>query len=279
MTGRLRAFLYRDDDIVSQFLEQLEEGAYTEESIHREVGGGSSIGGRVSAGPLAAGASRNRSVGESSELTVQQTGSSRYNRFYRLATDEEEVQSLDALDDAIWDQIEVGEVFEARVSLSVSDILRSLSIAGQATALLPMMNLLTGLRDDDGNPLVNSDEFTTVEEKLPLIAHFASMQENRPIPLLATLVSDNRYKFFCRLNRGKVIAPSLQDFDGEARLVAIVDSKIAQGQTERIGQLLPELVPSNRQQRRHGGTGSQSDSDTVVLRYPSCTATPIAIHR
>ena len=48
----LRYFPYRDDWIVSQFLEQLEGGAYDEESIRRSGSSGTGLSARINAGPL-----------------------------------------------------------------------------------------------------------------------------------------------------------------------------------------------------------------------------------
>ena len=45
MAGRLRIFLYREDAIVSQFLEQLEGGLYDEENIHTQTASSGSLGG------------------------------------------------------------------------------------------------------------------------------------------------------------------------------------------------------------------------------------------
>ena len=44
MPGRLRYFLYRDDGIVSQFLEQLEGGVYDAENIRQHASGGAALG-------------------------------------------------------------------------------------------------------------------------------------------------------------------------------------------------------------------------------------------
>jgi hypothetical protein len=74
MPGRLRYFLYRDDRILDQFLEQLEGGVYDEERIHQQATGGGTLGVGVKAGPLTGNASRDRSSSSESELNLRQTG-------------------------------------------------------------------------------------------------------------------------------------------------------------------------------------------------------------
>jgi hypothetical protein len=50
MPGKLRIFLYRDDALVSQFLEQLEGGTYDEENIRQRKGSGGSLGAEIGVG-------------------------------------------------------------------------------------------------------------------------------------------------------------------------------------------------------------------------------------
>ena len=110
MAGSLRFFLYRDDAIVSQFLEQLEGGVYEEELIRRQAASGGSVGAGVGAGPVSFRGSRNRSSDEETEFKLTQTGPSRFSRFHDLATASEDLQWLDSIDEAIWDQMQVGEL-------------------------------------------------------------------------------------------------------------------------------------------------------------------------
>jgi hypothetical protein len=138
MPRRLRFFLYRDDTMVSQFLEQLEGGAYDEENIRQQVGGGGSLGVGVGAGPVRASASRERTNSSETELNLRQTGPSRFSRFHEMAMDEEEVQQLDGCDEAIWDQLGDGEIIDVGVSLAIPDIVRTLGMVSRISSLMPI---------------------------------------------------------------------------------------------------------------------------------------------
>ena len=52
MPGKLRIFLYRDDALVSQFLEQLEGGTDDEENIRQRKGSGGSLGTEIGIGSV-----------------------------------------------------------------------------------------------------------------------------------------------------------------------------------------------------------------------------------
>lgn len=276
MPGRLRYFLYRDDRILTQFLEQLEGGVYDEERIHQQASGGGSIGVGVNAGPLRGNASRDRSSSSESELNLRQTGSSRFSRFYELAVTGGELQQLDGCDDAIWDQLQIGEILDIGVSLSIPEIVKSLGMVGRVTALMPLFQTLGGFEDDDGSPLINTRDMAMVTNRLPVFEQAATAMEEAGVPLLASLVGDTRFKMFLRLKKTSLQIEELQEFDGDARLVGSIQSKVAKGKPTEVGQLLPGLRAPNRAQRRQGGA---EDKNSVTMRYPAAIINPIAIFR
>ena len=277
MAGRLRYFTYRDDRIVSQFLEQLEGGVYDEENVKQQASGGSSLGIGIRGGPVSGSASRSSSNTAESELSLRQTGASRFSRFNDLARTEQEIQDLDGCDDAIWDQLGVGEILDVGVTLSVPEVVKGLRTLGQVSELMPLFGAISRMTDDHGNPLIDPAEVATVTEKLPAMEQAAAAVEQAGIPMTATLVGQGRYKFFLRLKRENLQCDDLNDLDGEARLVGTIQSKVAKGKTMEVGQLLPGVPSSNREQRRK--SGGAPDPSSVILRYPAAVITPIAIFR
>jgi hypothetical protein len=277
LAGLLRYFLYRDDRIVLQFLEQLEGGVYDEENVKQQAGGGSSVGVGIKAGPVTGKADRSKSTNAESELRLRQTGPSRFSRFYELACGEDGIQTLDACDNAIWDQLRVGEIVDLGLSLSTPEIVKSLRTLSQVSKLMPLFGAMDGITGEDGMPLIDPTELATVTEKLPVMGHVATAMEQAGIPTNATLIGDSRYKFFFRLKQANLQTNDLNDLEGEARLVGTIQSKVAKGKTMQVSQLLPGLPSANRTERRKGrGT---PDPTIVTLRYPGAVITPIAIFR
>jgi hypothetical protein len=276
MAGKLRFFLYRDDAIVSQFLEQLEGGVYDEESISQQAGGGMSLKGALSVGPVDVGASRDRSSSATSQMNLRQTGPSRFSRFHELATASDDIQPLDALDNQIWDQLEYGELIDCRVVIKVPEILKSLGIVNQVANLLPLFDAVGSVPGEDGTPLVDPREMADVKKKLPLVQRTAAITDGAAVPVTATLASGSKLTLFMRLSRTSLLVEDLSDLEGEARLVATIQSKVQRGKPVQVGQVLPGLPSANRAQRRKGGA---SDSSDITLRYPGAVVTPLAIFR
>ena len=61
-----------------------------------------------------------------------------------MAMAEGEVQQIDGCDEAIWDQLQVGEILDLGVTLSIPDIVRSLGMVGQISALMPLFSSPAG---------------------------------------------------------------------------------------------------------------------------------------
>ncbi|MGO9455972.1 MAG: hypothetical protein ACLP62_02840 [Acidimicrobiales bacterium] len=276
MAGKLRYFLYRDDSIVSQFLEQLEGGAYDEESIRRSGSSGTGLSAGVSAGPISGKALRDRSNSEQSELNLRQTGPSRFSRFYDLANDDQAVQVLDACDDAIWDQLAQGEVIDLGVTIAVPEALKSLAMVGGVAKLMPLFDAISSMASDDGEPMIDSSEIAAVKDKLPVIQQTAMATRDAPVQVIASLAADPRFKVFMRLKRSGMQVEDLPDLEGDARLVATIQSKVGRGKSVDVGPILPGLPVQSRAQRRRS---SASEPTNLTLRYPGAIVTPIALFR
>jgi hypothetical protein len=118
----------------------------------------------------------------------------------------------------------------------------------------------------------------TVKRQLPVVEQAAALAEDAPLSLVASLASDPKFKFGVRLKRDNIQVDSIQDLDGEARLVASIQSKVLRGKPTQVGQLLPNVPAQNRAQRRRSGDGGGSTTN-ITLRYPAAVVAPIAIFR
>jgi len=80
----LREFLYRRDDLVSQFLEQLEGGVYDEEQVTQKNQAASGIGASIGTHGARASVERKKQGDREAAMTFRQTASSRFDRLYTL---------------------------------------------------------------------------------------------------------------------------------------------------------------------------------------------------
>jgi hypothetical protein len=277
----LRFFLFLDDRIVAQFLEQLDLGEYGDEQINRQRQSGGSIDGSLRAGPAGVGAGYSRAVSEDSAVVRRPTAASRFARLYEELQAQGAIQSLDVADDGIWDQLQVGEIIESTVTLAVPEIFRVLSAIPEISKLMPMFEQIASISADDGSEQrIDPREVASVKGQLPFMAQAAEIVDESPLPVLARLASDERYAFHLQMKRS-FISVGADELSGEARMLAKIQRKVEKGKPEVIHLLLPEVMPRmNRAQRRGSAKGSEAGkSFTVDLRYPSAIMTPIAIYR
>ena len=162
------------------------------------------------------------------------------------------------------------------MTLDIPAFLESIDIASRASGLIPFMEMIGPIEGDDGNPLVDPGEMESVKRKLPVIEQAAALTEGAPVPMVASLTSNSKFKLFVRLNREKLLVDGLQDLDGEARIVASIQSKVEREKPTEISHVVPGQPATNRAQRRRSGG---QDSSNITLRYPAAVVTPIAIFR
>lgn len=270
----LREFLYRRDDLVAQFLQQLEGGEYDEERIKeqrmRTSGGSASAG----AGGLGLSADRRREGASETELTMRQTAGSRFNRLHTLLVQSEAIQPLHGLDDAIWDQIARNEVVEVEATLSLlPGVVEMHQVAGVG-ALLPLIETIKDLPDEFLPAAFDRAEAEKMGTQIPLMQGVAQELANGPIPCTFAPIGSPRYKFFSELSRAG-IESDIAGLEGEVTILAKVTRKIAKGQPETVGQPVPGLQ-LNRKQRRKG---EASTPLTVRLQHPAAIVTTIGIYR
>lgn len=275
MPRRLRTFLYRDDAIVAQYLEQLEGGAYDEENIRRTTGSDGSVGAGIGLGPVELKGSRGKSAAHKSELSLRQTGPSRFSRFYALARGSGDVQTLDETDDTTWDRLQPGAIIDAAVVLEIPTLLKSIELASRAPALLPLLDAISPIRDDEGRPVIDPVELRAMRRQLSSAEDTAAATKAVPLPVIASLASDQRYKFFTRLKRTSVRVDQIGDLDGQARLIGAVHCRLPRGKAQVVGHV-PGMSPPRRPIRKRSTAAIGAG---ITLRYPSAVLTPVAIFR
>ncbi|MBL8776753.1 MAG: hypothetical protein JNK12_12495 [Acidimicrobiales bacterium] len=268
----LREFLYRQDDLVAQFLEQLEGGEFDEQHIREQATRATGVGATASVGPLAASGDHRREGTSETELTMRQTAGSRFNRLHALLDASGSIQPLEALDDDIWDQIGRNEVVEVEAVLNLLPGVLEMSQATSLSGLLPVINMMKDLPDEFRPDDFNPEDAEQMSAQISTIDSFAQHLGSGPIPCTFVPAGSSRYTFFAELARASVEG-EVADLEGEVTVLARLKRKIAKGKPETLGGL--PGIQLNREQRRTGGAAPL----TTQLRYPAAVATVIGIYR
>ena len=278
---QLRFFLFLDDRIVAQFLEQLDLGEYGDEQISRQRQAGGSVDGSLRAGPAGIGAGYSKAVSEDTAVVRRPTAASRFARLYQELQAHEGIQSLDVADDGIWNQLQVGEIIESNVRLAIPEIYRVLAMVPGLSALMPVFEQIGSISmGEEDEQHIDPQEVASIKRKLPVMEQTAQIADQSPLPVEAHLASDERYAFHLQLKRDSVLV-GIDELGGEARMLAQIQRKVEKGKPQTIQLLVPELVPrTNRAQRREKAKKSGTAQDTtIVLRYPGAIVTHIAVYR
>jgi hypothetical protein len=271
--------MYLNDEIVGQFLAQVEGGEFDEQRITDQQGSTSGLGlsGRV--GPITGRAERGKSDSSQAETVLRQSGPSRFNRLHRILTGEHELTSLNAADEAIWGSLEVGEIIEAVVSLEVPEFFQTMDQMSGLASLTPVLDAFSGLASLGLPGLdVSSDDLKQMEDikkAMPAVANLSDSVADAALPVLMHLVDAPRFTFLAMLDRS-LLSVASGEFDGEARALLKIDRLVARGKPERVA-LIAGMPQQSRAQRRAAGTND--DSTMLTLKAPAARATCIAIYR
>lgn len=276
---KLRRFMYLNDDIVGQFLAQVEGGEFDEQRITDQQGSSSGLGLSVKAGPASAHADRGKSGSSQAETVVRQSGPSRFNRLHSILEADHQLSSLNVADDGIWEQLEMGEIIEAVVTLEVPEFFQKMEQMSGFAAFSPLLEAVSGLASLNIPGLdvsaQNLKQMSGIKGAMPAIEGMSAAVAEAPLPIMMHLVDAPKYKFLVMLDRALLTIAS-GEFDGEARALIKVDRHVAKGKPEQV-QLMPGVPNQSRAQRR--ASASKDDSSTLTLKAPAARATCIAIYR
>jgi len=271
----LREFLYRRDDLVAQFLEQIEGGEYDEERLREHGGRATGASASAGIGPVTLSGERRKDGSSEKELTMRQTAASRFNRLHFLLTASDAIQPLNSLDDAIWNQLVRNEVIEVEASLSQSVA----GCSGDEPVRGHRGDAATHRRSEHASRRVPTRfrrpkrrrAGTRPDLRLP---RCRSAARRWPSSCTFAPIGAPRYTFFAELSR-ESIREELADLEGEVTILARLTRKIEKGKPETQGQPVPGMQLS-RKQRRKGG---QSQSLTIRLQYPAAVVSVVGIYR
>ncbi len=270
----LREFLYRRDDLVAQFLQQLEGGEYDEERIKDQRTRTSGASASAGIGSLGLSGERRADGTSETELTMRQTAASRFNRLHALLHQKEAIQPLHALDDAIWEQIARNEVVEVEATLTLLPGVAEMHQVAGIDAVLPLIETIKDLPDELLPDTVDRREADKMSSQIPAMQAVAQGLASGPVPCTFGPAGFPRYKFFSEL-RMDGLDCEIADLEGDVTVLAKLTRKIERGRPETVGQPGPGMQ-LNREQRRKG---APSTPFTMRLQHPAAIVTTIGIYR
>lgn len=271
----LREFLYRRDDLVSQFLEQIEGGGFDEEQVMERTQSGSGVGGSVGAGGAKLSAERRKHGEREAAHTLRQTPASRFNRMHQLLSEGGAIQPLEALDDTIWDQLSRNEVVEIEAVCNLAPGVSELANLGAIAGAGPLIDIFKSLPPSMWPDNFNPDEAEKMSQQLPIVQGFVAHFANAAVPCTFQPLGSPRYRFFAELPRGHLLVEPAA-LQGEVTVLAKIQRLIKKGAPETVGAGVLQGAPVNREQRRKQ---KSNPPFTVRLSYPSAVVTAVAIYR
>lgn len=278
---KLRRFMYLNDEIVGQFLAQVEGGEFDKQRITDQQSSSSGIGGSLNVRVASGHADRGKSGSSQAETVLRQSGPSRFNRLHHVLETEHELSSLNAADDGIWAALEVGEIIEVVVTLEIPEFFRSMDQVSGVASLSPLLDAFTGLASLDlpdlglGVSPEDLKHMTDIKPAMPAIESMSGAVAEAPLPILMHLVNTRKYTCLVMLDR-QWLTVAAGEFDGEARALIKIDRHVAKGKPEHV-PLVPGVPQQSRAQRR--AAGNKDDAGTLTLKAPAARATCIAIYR
>ena len=272
----LREFLFRRDDLVSQFLEQIEGGAYDDEQITDRSQSSTGLAGSAGISSTKLSGERKKQGEHESAITLRQTAASRFNRLYDLLHEREDVQPLEALDLSIWNQLRRNEIVEVESRLIFAPGVKEMNSAAALGNAIPLFAWMKALPPAMLPASFDRVQAEAIGDQLPVIQEFAEHFANSAIPCTFAPLGSPTFHFFAELPRNHLLIDAT-GLEGELTVLAKIQRFIAKGKPETAGGLpfLPK-VTINRQQRRRG---KSDEPFTIRLSYPAAVATVLAIYR
>lgn len=229
-------------------------------------------GGRVGVSGLGIQGEVSRSAVETSETTLRQHRSSKFDRLHRMLEEQDAVQSLIALDEAIWDQLEVGELVEVSAQISFPGLKGMKDLARQAKTLAGFMRSVGADDEIDNETLSQIDAFDEL-----------SPQQPDELQIIASVAAVPRFKIVAKL-RQQCLTRDESELEGEATVVAKIQRKFEKGERESLVDI-PGVQATSRKERRKleselkklGKSGAPIGEMSVS--YPGAVVTAVAVYR
>lgn len=269
----LRQFLYRDTELVREFLAQLEGGIYETDNrtarSEKQGGLGASIG-----APFArAEAKRAGQSGEESQRLLQQTPSSEFERLHQQLETQEFFVAIQECDDEGWSALQRGAIIEVEVVVRLGGLRKLMQLVSEMKTAMAFMQSIGSATDPKSQATLDGME------------GLARLDDQASVPIVASVAAAPRFQFACELRASALVAD--QDrLEGEATLLGKVQRKLRRGE-----RYLPISGMSNvmeamatKDKAALGKTFSDPKAKAMGLAdpsvgFPGIVLTPIALYR
>jgi hypothetical protein len=199
----LRNFLYLDPNLTLELLGQIEGGVSLTERITSHEIRERSATASATLGPVGGSAGVGRNINEEREWTVDQTPASLFDALFRVLDDAGQVQTLSALDDAIWSQLTRGEMVDVEANVTLAGLTKLFDLAAKMRQLAEAGSLLGTSFDGEA--------MRSVEQ----VDQLGSLVRGEWVPVYASVIGAPKYRFLARLSRSHLVVPEIE-LEGEA---------------------------------------------------------------
>lgn len=271
----LRRFQYLDGTLVRQYLAQVPGGVEIQTKGTRETKGQTSVGGVLGYGPVSAKAGKDKGSTETTQFEIERSAPADFNTLHSLAAEQGLIQSLDAIDDGIWNQLEVGELIEARVVLALPKIHELLAAADTYKELVGVMRAMGQEPQPDH------------VRALAIFDVIAPVLKNENPTLIGSLAGSPRFRLAIPLIPSNLLV-DVASTRGEATVLAAVERKTTRGGFLTIADMVQNVqafLPNRATRRRKQAASTSPEQDQFLdeqelrIAHPAALVTPVAIYR
>lgn len=273
----LRSFLYLDENIVGDYLSQLEGGLIEGPYTTKDVSSGSKEGGLGFKFPIVDGSGKAASTSSLEiQQTIRETPMAKFTRLYELLQKDEMIQPLNGFDLEVYNQIEPGEIVEVRGFARLPQWEHLTKVVSDIYGLIEIMKAL------GQDPLADQDTNQAYQGFSTLITKKA--QED--VELIIEPIGSPNFKFVAKLDTARILRRR-EELEAEVTILGKVRHKLAERETIdifRIAPRLDKLENLNRAQRRSVGKGKAKLPSTdspldEVIKYPAMQLQAIAVYQ
>jgi hypothetical protein len=269
----LRNFLFLDTKALGDYLSTL-EGGIIEGTIDQTETGKRDKGAKLTAKIIEGNISSGSSVETKFKSSLTDAGN--FQRLYELLAGADvpgnQLQVLDAFDEAIWDQLHRGEVLEVLATASLPSAFSMLNAMDDVAPLLDVMSVL------GQDPLADPKTRTTFDGLRAL----GKGIEQKPIPLLLEALGASDFHFLANLPR-QYLRVEVSELVGDVTLFGTIQRLIPRGQHQEAFSLIPTSLrnlPGTKPAEYQQQLSKMVESGTTnLLEGPAAVITPLAVYR
>lgn len=261
---RLHDYLYLDEDLVNRLLSQVDGGLSVEEDQTESERTDRKAGLGLAVSPLRGDLGKSGGSQTASSRTVRQTPDSACSRLISLLEEFDSLQYLEAFDQAIWDQLVVGEVVEVQARIEVPMMAR---MGELATGIAPLIGLMQAVGQE-----VDHD----TSEAIAGITAISGMLNG--LPVIASAIG-SKHKFIVNL-KANGMRIEQDELSGEARILGTLQRKLRGGETWSMLDAMGFAgLPRSLRRDMEKDFKKSRDGGGEIVRAPAALLNPIALYR